>query len=87
MVRKSTSDGRNEKVPATALNLTKELVDDLGECIKTLDVEIEYLEQAIPTYPKESWVRVRFVARYNKLLNGRNYIAGLVADQRTKEKK
>lgn len=73
-----------------APRLTSARLDDLDECIKTLDVEIEYLEQAIPTYAKESWVRVRFVARYNKLLNGRNYIAGLVdADRqsRTKEKK
>lgn len=67
-----------------APRLTAARLDDLDEAIKCLDETIEYLEKAIPTYPKESDTRIRLVTKYNKLLNGRNFIADLITKGRSK---
>lgn len=68
-----------------APRLTVARLDDLDEVVKTVDADITYLEGAIPTYAKDSELRARLVKRYNKLINGRNWIVGKLAAERNKE--
>lgn len=62
--------------------LTPQILDNLDEVINTLGTEIDYLEKAIPDYPKNSAIRLSLVTRYNKLLNAHNWIADIIKTKR-----
>ena len=67
------------------MRLTPKQLDGLDEVIKAIDTEIEGLESSIPVYVQGSFFREKMVTRYNKLLEGRNYIAELVASTRKRK--
>lgn len=69
-------------VAVRAPRLTDNRLDDLTLVVLSLASEIEYLAEAIPTYPKGSDLHTRLTLRHDSLVRGRDWIAGKIDAER-----
>jgi hypothetical protein len=65
-----------------APRLTEARLDDLAQCVATLDGEIEYLREAIKANGLNPRTLDRFKDKLGKLQRGRDWINGKVAAER-----
>ncbi len=56
--------------------LTDALLDDLPEALATLQADIEYLRESVPSYPKGSAIAERFAKRLRALERSHAWLEG-----------